>query len=52
MPQNTQGQTNEMRSSNRYYTDILGLLSQHILESGLSLAEARVICGVSKTLRT
>ena len=32
-----------IRSFNRYYTNVLGLLDQHILESGYSLAEARVL---------
>lgn len=48
MEWNTQKQISEIRSFNRYYTNILGLLDQHILESGLSLAEARVLFEASK----
>ena len=32
----------EIRGFNRFYTNILGLLDQHILDSGYSLTEARV----------
>lgn len=39
----------EIRGFNRFYTSILGLLNQHILNSGYSLTEARVIFEISKT---
>lgn len=38
-----------IRSFNRFYTHILGLLNQHILDSDFSLTEARVLLEVSKT---
>lgn len=38
-----------IRGFNRFYTNILGLLDQHILDSGYSLTEARVIFEISKT---
>lgn len=37
-----------IRSFNRFYTHILGLLDQHILDSDFSLAEARVMLEISK----
>lgn len=39
----------EIRGFNRFYTNILGLLNQYILDSGYSLTEARVIFEISKT---
>src|ERR1700744_2861520 len=33
----------EVRAFNRWYTDIVGLLNQHLLDSAYSLAEARLI---------
>lgn len=39
----------DIRGFNRFYTNILGLLEQHILDSGYSLTEARVIFEISKT---
>lgn len=36
-------QVETIRAFNRYYTNVLSLLDQHILESGYSLAEARVL---------
>lgn len=33
----------DIRSFNRYYTDLLGLLNHHLLESSYSLVEARVL---------
>lgn len=39
----------EIRGFNRFYTSILELLNQHILNSGYSLTEARVIFKISKT---
>jgi DNA-binding MarR family transcriptional regulator/GNAT superfamily N-acetyltransferase len=38
----------KIRSFNRFYTNILGLLNQHILESGYSLTEVRVMLEISK----
>jgi len=38
-----------IRSFNRYYTNILGLLDQHLLESDLSLSEVRVLHEIEKT---
>ena len=38
----------EIRRFNRFYTDILGLLNQHILESPYSLTEARIIFEIDK----
>lgn len=37
-----------IRSFNRYYTNILGLLDQHILESNLCLSEVRVLHEIEK----
>ena len=34
---------NNMRAFSRFYTDILGLLDKHILESTYSLSEARIL---------
>lgn len=39
----------EIRGFNRFYTNILGLLDQQILESGYSLTEARILFEISKT---
>lgn len=39
----------EIRSFNRFYTDLLGLLDRHILDSGYSLTEARVLFEISKS---
>lgn len=39
----------EIRGFNRFYTEILGLLDQYILDSGYSLTEARVLFEISKT---
>lgn len=36
-------QINIIRKFNRYYTNILGLLDQHLLKSTLSLAEVRLL---------
>lgn len=38
----------EIRGFNRFYTDLLGLLDQHILDSGYSLSEARILFEISK----
>ncbi|MBU3217821.1 helix-turn-helix domain-containing GNAT family N-acetyltransferase (plasmid) [Clostridium estertheticum] len=40
---------NEIRSFNRFYTNVLGLLNQHILDSDYSLTEVRVLLEISKT---
>lgn len=37
-----------VRSFNRYYTNVLGLLDQHILESDFSLSEVRVLHEIEK----
>jgi DNA-binding MarR family transcriptional regulator/RimJ/RimL family protein N-acetyltransferase len=37
-----------IRSFNRFYTNILGLLNRHILDSSFSLTEARVLLEISK----
>lgn len=39
----------EIRGFNRFYTNILGLLDQHIIDSGFSLTEARILFEISKT---
>lgn len=39
----------DIRGFNRFYTNILGLLDRHILESGYSLTEARVLFEIFKT---
>lgn len=38
----------QIRSFNRFYTSVLGLLDQHILDSGYSLTEVRVLLEISK----
>ena len=38
----------EIRRFNRYYTNLLGLLDQHILSSDYSLAEVRVLYEIEK----
>ncbi|HWQ80215.1 MAG TPA: helix-turn-helix domain-containing GNAT family N-acetyltransferase [Anaerovoracaceae bacterium] len=38
-----------IRSFNRYYTNVLGLLDQHILESDFTLTEVRVLHEIEKT---
>lgn len=39
----------EIRGFNRFYTNILRLLDQHIIDSGYSLTEARILFEISKT---
>lgn len=48
MSEKTQEQIHKIRHFNRYYTNVLGLLDQHILQSGLSLAEARILYEIDK----
>lgn len=43
------GAVARIRSFNRFYTNILGLLNQHILDSDFSLTEARVLWEISKS---
>lgn len=38
----------DVRGFNRFYTNILGLLDRHILDSGYTLAEARVIFEINR----
>ncbi len=38
----------EIRSFNRFYTKVLGLLEKHILDSPYSLTEARILLEISK----
>ncbi len=38
-----------IRSFNRFYTDILGLLNRHILDSRYSLTEVRILFEIDKT---
>lgn len=38
----------EIRGFNRFYTNILGLLDRHIIDSGYSLTEARILFEISK----
>lgn len=38
----------EIRGFNRFYTNILGLLDQHIIDSGYSLTEARILFEIGK----
>lgn len=39
----------EIRGFNRFYTNILGLLDQQIIDSGYSLTEVRILFEISKT---
>ncbi|HBE77463.1 MAG TPA: MarR family transcriptional regulator [Firmicutes bacterium] len=38
----------DIRRFNRFYTNIIGLLDQHILDSSFSLAEARILLEISQ----
>jgi Transcriptional regulators len=38
----------QIRNFNRFYTNVLGLLDKHILDSGYSLTEVRVLLEISK----
>ena len=44
-----QEQIERIRSFNRFYTDIIGLLDQHFLDSPFSLTEGRVLYEISHT---
>jgi DNA-binding MarR family transcriptional regulator len=39
----TQKHIHEIRNFNRFYTDLIGLLDNHLLNSDYSLAEARIL---------
>ncbi|MEO3408362.1 MarR family transcriptional regulator [Mucilaginibacter sp. CAU 1740] len=39
----TQNHINQIRAFNRFYTDLIGLLDKHLLNSEYSLAEARIL---------
>lgn len=45
---NNKNAVSEIRSFNRFYTNVLGLLDQHILDSGYSLTEVRVLLEISR----
>lgn len=49
MNKNLKNNIGIIRNFNRYYTNILGLLDQYILESDLSLSEVRVLYEIEKT---
>lgn len=49
MNKNLKNSVSIIRSFNRYYTNVLGLLDQYILESDLSLSEVRVLHEIEKT---
>lgn len=49
MTQHTDEIISWMRDFNRYYTNVLGLLDQHILGSSYSLSEARVLHEIGRT---
>lgn len=49
MAQHTDEIVSLVRDFNRYYTNVLGLLDQHILGSGYSLSEARVLHEIGRT---
>ena len=40
---------NKIRSFNRFYTNIIGLLDQHFLDTAFSLTEGRVLYEISQT---
>ncbi|MEA4919675.1 MAG: helix-turn-helix domain-containing GNAT family N-acetyltransferase [Clostridiaceae bacterium] len=49
MIDNSKNKIATIRQFNRYYTNVLGLLDKHILESELSLSEARVLHEIAAT---
>ena len=48
MPHNQQF-IDKIRSFNRFYTNIIGLLDQHFLDTPFSLTEGRVLYEISHT---
>lgn len=44
-----QGLVDKIRSFNRFYTNIIGLLNQHFLDSPFSLTEGRVLYEICNT---
>jgi DNA-binding MarR family transcriptional regulator len=46
---NNQGLVDKIRSFNRFYTNIIGLLDQHFLDSPFSLTEGRVLYEICNT---
>jgi len=46
---NTQELIDRIRSFNRFYTNIIGLLDQHYLDSSFSLTEGRVLYEICNT---
>jgi DNA-binding MarR family transcriptional regulator len=46
---NNQNLINKIRSFNRFYTNIIGLLDQHFLDSPFSLTEGRVLYEICNT---
>jgi DNA-binding MarR family transcriptional regulator len=46
---NNQGLVDRIRSFNRFYTNIIGLLDQHFLDSPFSLTEGRVLYEICNT---
>ena len=44
-----QGRIGKIRSFNRFYTNIIGLLDQHFLDSPFSLTEGRVLYEICST---
>lgn len=49
MQESTNNAVGTIRRFNRYYTNVLGLLDQHFLESDYSLSEVRVLHEIGKT---
>jgi DNA-binding MarR family transcriptional regulator len=47
--QDNQGLIDSIRSFNRFYTNIIGLLDQHFLDSPFSLTEGRVLYEICNT---
>src|SRR5512144_1385241 len=47
--QSNQELINRIRSFNRFYTNIIGLLDQHFLDSPFSLTEGRVLYEICNT---
>ena len=49
MAHHTDALVQEIRQFNRFYTNIIGLLDRHVLNSPFSLAEARVLLEISQS---